>query len=187
MKRLVTATIMAWLALASQVFAQVPVAALYRVKSSEVPLGDGDKPGDVRRIIQPFGNWTKICDENLRKKKQVCNISQIITDQSGSAIFSWSLAGTDGGDPVMILRGSNGSGIMQTAHLDFGSVGKPVDVLLDSCNEKQCLGLMYVSAEMKKIILKGPLTRITVQEFGTQPTTFEAPLSDLAKALLSIK
>jgi invasion protein IalB len=44
--------------------------------------------GQYKRTIQPFENWTLICDENLKKKEKVCNLSQIISDASGNQVFA---------------------------------------------------------------------------------------------------
>lgn len=54
------------------------VASTYRIKPSDVVLPPEVKLGDYQRTIRPFDNWTLICDENLKARKKVCNVSQII-------------------------------------------------------------------------------------------------------------
>ena len=57
------------------------VAFRYRIKPSDVAVPPDVKLGDYQRTIRPFENWTLICDENLKARKKVCNVSQIIEDR----------------------------------------------------------------------------------------------------------
>jgi hypothetical protein len=60
--------------------------------------------GKYRRIIQPFEDWTLVCDENLKAMRRVCNVTQSVVDQRGGLVFSWSLAATTQGVPIVIVR-----------------------------------------------------------------------------------
>lgn len=76
----------------------------YWIKPSEVAIPPDVPIGMYRRLIRPFENWTLICDENLKSKQRICNVSQLVVDKAGNTVFSWSLAATAQGKPVMILR-----------------------------------------------------------------------------------
>ena len=52
--------------------------AAYRLKGPDIVLPPGVPLGQYRRIFQPFPNWTLICDENLKTRQVVCNVSQTV-------------------------------------------------------------------------------------------------------------
>src|SRR5215510_13257201 len=76
----------------------------YVVKPSDVAIPEGEQLGAFRRIIQPFKNWTLICDESLTSKRRVCNITQSIINQQGTFVFNWTLVATADGKPLMMMR-----------------------------------------------------------------------------------
>lgn len=108
----------------------------YAVKASEVWVPEGVKLGQYRRVIRPFNNWTLVCDENLDKKQKVCNVSQSIIGPSGGIVFSWSLAGTDNGQPIFILRAPVSVGVNALITLDLGEGGKVIPSSVTGCDER---------------------------------------------------
>lgn len=154
-------------------------AAEIQVKASEV--GSGAAPGEVRRTIQPFGGWTLICDENTRRRDKVCNVSQVLVDAGGQQVFSWSLAATRGGAPVMILRAPS-----QLVRLQLGAAGKMRDVPLTSCNDAICLGLLPVDREIADAIRRGAVAQVVLSRDG-RFASFEASTVGLAAALKAVR
>lgn len=166
---------------ARQAFAANPE---FHVKPPDVNT-DGALPGDVRRTIQPFGTWTLICDENLRKRKRVCNVSQQILNASGAVVFSWSLAGTLDGKPVMIVRLAKAEADPTPVKIVFGST-KSAKVELSSCNEAICLGFLPVDASLRRALEQGGSAQITAV-IGGRSTTLDAPLDHLVSAIKALK
>lgn len=67
---------MIWLGAAASAAAQGAPPAGYAVKPSDVAVPEGETLGEFRRMIQPFKNWTLICDESLKSKRRVCKIGR---------------------------------------------------------------------------------------------------------------
>ena len=165
-----------------------PVPPAYHVKPSDVTLPPGAKPGDIRRIIQPFAAWTLICDENLKAHTRICNVSQTLVDDSGRMVFSWSLAATRDGSPVFILRAPVAGQDDHTLTVDFGKTGtKAVPVSLSQCDTSICIGFLPVTQEIRASITARAEVRVQLADRAGAPIVTRAPLDGLAAAIASIK
>ncbi|NTG30086.1 Invasion associated locus B family protein [Agrobacterium rhizogenes] len=163
----------------------------YAIKPSGVALPADVPAGKYRRIIMPYPNWTLICDENLKEKKRVCNISQQIVDRTGSVAFSWSLAGTGDGQPVMILRTSATAGKGATINLSFLDKGKPIRVATDACDMKVCVAMLTVGPRMRNYIGKGANVEVSFSLNNPEPNqpskvVIKTTLDGLSMALAAI-
>lgn len=133
----------------------------YTVKPSDVIVPEGVPMGQYRRMTRPFTNWTLICDEDLKKKKRVCNVSQTIVDAAGAITFSWSLAATNTGSPIMILRTPPAVGKDSPVQLSFADGGAPLIAMTTGCDTRVCLAVLPVGLRMKQNIGKGLVTEIS--------------------------
>lgn len=138
-------------------------------------------------MIRPFKNWTLICDLNTKIKIKTCNVLQEIVDRSGSTIFSWSLAATKEGDPLMIMRFP--PNVVGTAGLDMGD-GKPAaPVALKGCGPTICLAYLPLDQRLRTAIKNEAVVRIS---YGLKSSgisgrvSFQAPLAGLSQALAAI-
>ncbi|MDE1992605.1 MAG: invasion associated locus B family protein [Rhizobiaceae bacterium] len=136
-------------------------SASYRIKPSEVALPQGVVPGQYRRMIQPFPNWTLICDENLKKKQRTCNITQTIVDGSGALAFSWSLAATSSGQPLMIVRVPAEVGAGGTVAIGFADGKNTVNAKTENCDQNVCLALVPIGPALRKQINSQSDTQVT--------------------------
>jgi invasion protein IalB len=143
--------------------------------------------GRYRRIIQPFENWVLICDENLKTMKKICNITQSIVDQNGQFAFSWSLAATDDGKPILILRTRPGLGVKQPVTLTFPGRDQPVITETYACDPGVCVALLPVGPIMREQIGKAANVRISYKASEAEVLVFDAPLKDVSVALAAIK
>ncbi|HEX8047504.1 invasion associated locus B family protein [Rhizobium sp.] len=161
----------------------------YSIKPSEVVLPEGVAPGQYRRIIRPFNNWTLICDENLKKKQRVCNITQTIVDARGAMAFSWSLAGTSNGNPIMIIRVPASVGKGNPVQISFSSQKNPVNAKTEDCDQTVCLILQPVGPVLREQINKQVDVRITYANpaNGNDPIVIGTTLKGLPTALAAIK
>ena len=159
----------------------------YRIKPSEVVVPPDVELGQYRRIIRPFENWTLICDENLEAGQMVCNITQVVEDQTGQMAFSWSLAATKDGKPYMILRTPPSIGSKGLVSVQFEGRPKPVDVRVDGCNEVVCVGMLPVGPILREQIDKAGTPRISYLTAAGATVTVPAPLKGLATALKALK
>ncbi len=172
--------------------AQAPFPQQYGIKSSEVVLPQGVAPGQYRRMIQPFPNWTLICDENLKEKQRVCNITQTIIDQAGTMAFSWSLAATSNGKPIMIIRVPAEVGKGSPVQIAFASGKIQVNLVnarTGDCDRNICLILQPVGPVLRDQINKQVDVRITYANpaKGNDPVIIDTTLRGLPKALAAIK
>lgn len=154
----------------------------FRVKPSDVQVPPGLKPGQYRRIVQPFENWVMICDENLAKMQKVCNVSQTIVDAQGQTVFSWTMAAVSNGTPMMILRTPAAVGKGKKVSLEFVGVGAG-EVTLDSCDRTVCIAMMQITNPMKKVIVEGRDVKVKYVDGSGREVAFTAPLKGLADAV----
>lgn len=159
----------------------------YSIKPSEVTVPKGAELGRYRRIFQPFENWDLICDENLKTMKKICNITQSIVDQNGQFAFSWSLAATEGGKPLMILRTRPGLGVKKPVMLSFPGRKEPVSVDTYACDPGVCIALLPVGPIMREQIAKATTVGVSYEAAPAEVLAFDAPLKGVSAALAAIK
>ncbi len=145
--------------------------------------------GSYRRlgVGQPFANWTLICDENLKTMKKVCNITQSIVDSEGQFAFSWSLAATEGGKPMMILRTRAELGEGKPVALNFPGRKEPVATLTDACDANVCVTYLPVGPVLREQIAKEANAQVSYKDTAETTIVFEAPLKGLSATLAAIK
>jgi len=168
---------------------------IFAIKPSDVAIPDDVPVGQYRRVIRPFPNWTLICDENLKRKQRVCNISQTFVGQSGGTVFSWSLAGTQDGKPMMILRTPPQVGKGQPISLSFADKNKPVTIETSDCDQRVCIAILPVGPRMRGYIDKKATAEISFSGATANPApatppaaavVLRAPLDGLSSALDAI-
>lgn len=158
----------------------------YRIKPSEVVPPQGVPLGSYRRIIQPFENWNLICDENLKAKRKVCNISQSFIDQNQALIFSWSLAADEKGKPFMILRAPAHLGTGSKISLGIAGREKPVDVQLTACDSTVCVGYLPVGPILRQQIGNEATINVSYSPPSGAAVSLDAPFKGLKSALSAI-
>ena len=158
----------------------------YRVRPSEVVVPPDAKAGEYQRIIRPFENWTLICDENLKKRQRVCNVTQIIENEAGQVAFSWSLAATKKGEPYMILRAAPVARSDGRISLKFEGRKEPIQVQLNGCNNTVCVGMLPVGPVMREQISKSTAPTISYPTADGQTISVTANLKGLSTAVKAI-
>jgi len=158
-----------------------------QIKPSDVLIPAGVPIGQYQRVIRPFPNWNLICDENLKSKRRVCNISQIIVSDRGDVVFSWSLAARENGEPLFILRAPAALGVHSIIHLGLHDGGQMVSVKISECNQIVCIAYQPVGPRLRTALKNGK--RVDVA-FGDQASGYPdmiLPLDGLFAALSSIR
>ncbi len=139
-------------------------------------------PG-IRRLIQRFGDWTLICDEE--KRKRICNASQSIVGPDGDMAFSWSLAATRNGEPVFLIRAPVAEFPAHTVTFDFGEAERVVR--LASCDAHLCVGFLPVDPPLAaRIKAKAGVAIRYRRREGAEPVTFATSLDGLAASIAGI-
>ena len=159
----------------------------YKVKSSDVLVPQGVPIGKYRRIIHPFENWTLICDENLKTRRRVCNISQSFIDEQGTPVFSWSLAANVDGKPFMILRAPAVIGAGSKILLGLAGMDRDVGVEVKACDAAVCIGYLPVGPILRQQISKQTTVRVSYSLNSGENVSIDAPFKGLAAALSAIK
>lgn len=139
---------------------QEPLSHQYSIKPSEVLLPQGVALGQYRRVIQPFPNWTLICDESLKRKQRSCNVTQVIVNESGATAFSWSLAATTSGQPMMILRLPASIGVGAQASISFAGDKQVVVSKTENCDQTVCMILIPVGPVLREQMSKQSDTQV---------------------------
>lgn len=159
----------------------------YTVKPSDVAVPDGETLGEFRRVIQPFRNWTLICDESLTSKRRVCNITQTIVNAQRAVAFSWSLVATAEGKPLMVMRVPAAAGAGQPIELAMGEKPDRIVAPTDHCDANFCFATIAIGDMLKRHIRAATPCRISYQIPQAQPIVLEAPLEGLYQALSRLK
>ncbi len=156
-----------------------PAAPPYRVRPVE---GAPASPG-IRRLMQRFGDWTLICDEE--KGKRICNAAQSLVGPEGELAFSWSLAATRGGEPVFVVRAPVAEFPAHTVTLDFSGMERVVR--LSACDAHLCVGFLPVDPALAARIKRKAVVSIHYRRAeGAEPTGLATSLDGLAAAIAGI-
>lgn len=154
-------------------------ATPYRVRPVE---GAPASPG-IRRLLQRFGDWTLICDEE--KGKRICNAAQSLVGPEGALAFSWSLAATRGGEPVFVIRAPVAEFPAHTVTLDFSGTERVVR--LSTCDAQLCVGFLPVDPALATGIKRKVSVSIRYRRAeGAEPTGIATSLDGLAAAIAGI-
>jgi invasion protein IalB len=159
----------------------------YFLKPSEVQIPKGLEWGQIKRTIQPFENWTLICDENLKIKEKTCNVSQIVSDRSGGQVFSWSLAATKSGEPFMLLRVPASVNQKAPIAVSFPDRAQAVMLRYKGCDDNICLALLPVGPITRENIDKDSNVTVVFSKLDSQKVEITVPLKGLKTALNAIR
>ncbi|MFS8110965.1 invasion associated locus B family protein [Rhizobium jaguaris] len=159
----------------------------YRIKPSDVVVPPEVKLGDYERTIRPFENWTLICDENLKVRQRVCNVTQTIENEAGQIAFSWSLAATKKGEPYMIMRTAPVAKSDGRISLQFEDRKEPIQVKLDGCSQTVCVGMLPIGPMMREQISKNTAPAISYPTADGRTISVTANLKGLSTAVKAIK
>ncbi|WP_343717804.1 invasion associated locus B family protein [Inquilinus sp.] len=165
----------------------VRLPSTYTVKASEVAIPDGEQLGQFRRVIQPFENWTLICDESLTSKRRVCNLTQSIVNQQGAPVFNWSFVATEDGKPLVVMRVPAAVGQGGAIGLTLGGGGRDQIVAqTDRCDAAICTATIAIGQMLRRHIQAGTDCTVTY-ELPDGEVSFQAPLEGLFAALSAMK
>jgi invasion protein IalB len=159
----------------------------YAVKPSDVAIPPGETLGEFRRMIQPFKNWTLICDESLKSKRRVCNITQTIASAQGAVAFNWSLVATADGKPLMIMRVPAIVGVGQTIELAMGAKPDRIVAQTERCEGGFCVATIAIGDMLRRHIRAATPCQVSYPLPQAQPVVLEAPLEGLYVALSKLK
>lgn len=159
----------------------------YTVKASEVAIPDGEELGQYRRMVQPFKNWTLICDESLTSKRRVCNLTQSIVDQQGRAVFNWSFVATADGKPLVVMRVPAAVGVGQQIGLALGDKPDRIVAETDRCDAVFCTATIAIGPMLRRHIRAGTDCTVSYMRPDADEVTFQAPLEGLFTALSAMK
>jgi invasion protein IalB len=165
---------------------QEVISSGFRIRPSEVAVPPEVALGEYQRMVRPFENWTMICDENLKARQRVCNVTQTIENQAGQLAFSWSLAATPEGKPYMILRTAPIAKSDGSVSLKFEGREEPVQVQLDGCNAAVCIGMLPVGPIMREQISKNSAPTVSYQTRDGRTVSVTATLKGLSTAVKAI-
>lgn len=186
--RLAACLILSLLAMSGTAFAagwvQLPTSA---VKPSDVVIPDGEQLGQFRRIIQPFKNWILICDESLKTKRRVCNLTQSIVDTQGAPIFNWSFVATASGEPLVVMRVPAAVGPGQQIGLALGSRPDRIVAETDQCDAAFCTATIAIGPMLRRHIRAGTDCLVSYQRPDFGEVRLDAPLDGLYAALAALK
>lgn len=164
-----------------------PAPPAYAVKPSEVTVPQGETLGEFRRIIQPFPNWTLICDESLKFKRRICNITQTMINAQGGVAFNWSLVATAEGKPLMVMRVPAAAGAGQPIELTLSDKPDRIVAQTDRCEAGYCFATIAIGDMLRRHIRAGTVCRVSYQLADVGPVVLQAPLEGLYQALSHLK
>ena len=159
----------------------------YTVKASEVAIPDGEELGQYRRVVQPFKNWTLICDESLKSKRRVCNVTQSIVNAQGAVAFNWSLIATADGKPLMAMRIPAAAGVGAQIELAMGETPDRIVAQTDRCDASFCFATIAIGNVLRRHIRAATPCLVSYQLPQAGPIVLTAPLDGLSGVLAKLK
>ncbi|MDH2386171.1 invasion associated locus B family protein [Bradyrhizobium sp. CER78] len=186
-RRLACLVLAIWLGEAAGADAQSVPPAAYAVKPSDVMVPEGETLGEFRRMIQPFKNWTLICDESLKSKRRVCNVTQTIVNAQGAVAFNWSLIATADGKPLMAMRIPAAAGAGAQIELAMGDSPDRIVAQTDRCDANFCFATIAIGNVLKRHIRAATPCLVSYPLPQSGPIMLEAPLDGLSGVLAKLK
>lgn len=159
----------------------------FKVKPSIVTLPSGVEPGSYQRFIRPFQKWDLICDEDLKAMTKICNVTQTIEDHGGRLIFSWSLAATEAGKPMMILRVPADIIADDRIILRFDDQKQNLYIKIGACDVSACTAFVSLVPVIRKQMENKAPVRISYRSSSRGLVLFEAPMDGLLAAVAAIE
>ncbi|WP_336278884.1 invasion associated locus B family protein [Bartonella sp. CB175] len=160
--------------------------SIYTVHPPRLSVPRG-APGETRRIITQFYNWTLICDEKKSLHQGICNVTQAIHDQEDHTIFSWSLVSTKSGQAVMLFRTLPKVDKSVPIKMFIDGVKKPILIRYTQCNQKVCLAQLSMGSILREQIEQNKSIRIAYKVKGGKLLSFTVPLKGLSAAVQSLQ
>lgn len=160
--------------------------SVYTVHPPHLSVPSG-APGETRRVIMQFDNWTLICDEKQKLKQGICNVTQTVHDQEDNTIFSWSLVSTKNGQAVMLFRTLPNADISVPIQMFVEGVKKPIVIRYTQCNKEVCLAQSPIGPIFSKQIEQDKKVRISYKVKEGKIFSFTVPFKGLSAALYSLQ
>ena len=158
----------------------------YRIKPSEVIVPNDVPLGKYRRVIQPFSNWTLVCDENINAKQKICNVTQVIVDQNDELVLNISLAATKEGAPFFFVRTPSNIDKNKGFSVLLPSINKIYRFEIDGCNDIVCVGKFPVLSVINRHILNKSIIDISYYMGEKNELSVRVMLDGLSSALNSL-
>ncbi|WP_208436310.1 invasion associated locus B family protein [Bartonella phoceensis] len=163
---------------------------IYTVQPPHLSTPKG-QPGETRRIIMQFYDWTLICDEKQDEKQKlkqgICNVTQAVHDQKDNTIFSWSLVSTKNGQAIMLFRTLPNADTNVPIRMFLEGVKKPILIHYTQCNETVCLAQSPVGPMLSKQIEQNKKVRISYKVKEGKIFSFTVPFKGLSAAINSLQ
>ncbi|WP_332060297.1 invasion associated locus B family protein [Bartonella sp. CB74] len=159
---------------------------VYTVHPPQLSVPRGG-PGETRRIIMQFYNWTLICDEKKSLHQGICNVTQTVHDQRGNTIFSWSLVSTKNGQAAMLFRTLPKADTSVPIQMFVDGVKKPILIHYKQCNRIICLAQSPVGPILSRQIEQNKNVRISYKMKEGNTFSFIVPFKGLSAALYSLQ
>ena len=186
-RRLACLALAIWLCAAASAVAQGAPPAAYTVKPSDVAVPEGETLGEFRRMIQPFKNWTLICDESLKSRRRVCNVTQSIVNAQGAVAFNWSLIATADGKPLMAMRIPAAAGVGAQIELAMGDSPDRIVAQTDRCDASFCFATIAIGNVLRRHIRAATPCLVSYPLPQAGPIVLAAPLDGLSGVLAKLK
>ncbi|WP_157863338.1 invasion associated locus B family protein [Bradyrhizobium tropiciagri] len=186
-RRLACLALAIWLGEAAGADAQGAPPSAYTVKPSDVMVPEGETLGEFRRMIQPFKNWTLICDESLKSKRRVCNVTQTIVNAQSAVAFNWSLIATADGKPLMAMRIPAAAGVGAQIELAMGDSPDRIVAQTDRCDANFCFATIAIGNVLRRHIRAATPCLVSYPLPQGGPITLQAPLDGLSGVLAKLK
>ena len=176
-------TALALAAPAAGAAAQTIAAAPQTLKVASL-VGEGQtvEAGDILRTTRIFPNWNLNCEVLLSRGKHLCAVELRSVDVKGQQIFTWSIALSSTGEPIMILR------IPSDADRSYGlrmSIGAFTTILVpqpQDCGPAECRMIAPFETPLRTLMMSQKQISFSLTRDG-QTLKIDAPLAGMAEAL----
>jgi invasion protein IalB len=150
--------------------------------ASLVEPGKAIPPGDLLRTTRIFPNWNLNCEVLLSEARHLCAVELRSVDAQGRQVFSWSIALSTTGSPLIILRVpadiSPGYGL----HMVIGAFTTILKPRREDCTPSACQMVAPFETALRTLMVSQEKIGFSLERDGVV-LQIEAPLAGLSEAL----
>jgi invasion protein IalB len=144
--------------------------------------GEEIEAGDILRTTRMFPNWNLNCEVLLSQGKHLCAVELRSVDAKGRQIFSWSIALSADGEPIMILKVPSDIDRSYGLRMSIGAFTTLLAPQPGDCSASECRMVAPFETPLRTLMVSQAKVTFALTREG-QTLKIEAPLAGMAEAL----
>jgi invasion protein IalB len=150
--------------------------------ASLVDDGKAIAPGDLLRTTRMFPNWNLNCEVLLSQGRHLCAVELRSVDSQGRQVFSWSIALSVNGSPLMVLKVPANISQSYGLHMVIGPYTTVLKTRREDCSPIECRIVAPFESALRTLMVSQEKISFSLEREGAA-LQIDAPLAGLSDAL----